>query len=143
MAAVLSNDPIDPAMVAQGIALPSHGAVVTFIGVVRDHHDGRPVRSLEYSAYQAMVEAVGEEIAREAESRFGARPAIRHRIGVLAIGDVAVVVAAAAPHRDAAFDAARWVIDEVKRRLPVWKHEHYLDGTSAWVDPSTAGALLP
>ena len=130
------SGPIDPDRLQVEVAGPAHGAVVSFVGVVRDHHQGREVVSLEYSCYPEMAEHECALIRSEAEASFGARVAIRHRIGRLEVGDTAVVVAAAAAHRTAAFDAARWTIDAVKSRVPIWKHEHYSDGTSAWVDPT-------
>lgn len=132
---------IDPGRVQEEVADSVHGAVVSFVGLVRDHHAGRKVTGLEYSSYLEMAEHECVLILGEAESRFNARVAIRHRTGKLAIGDVAVVVACAAAHRDTAFEAARWTIDAVKSRVPIWKHEHYSDGTSAWVDPTAPGGL--
>jgi molybdopterin synthase catalytic subunit len=138
----LSTTPIEPAEIIQAISGASDGAVVTFVGAVRDHHAGRQVVALRYESYGPMAESESARISEEAESQFGARVAIRHRIGALIVGDVAVVVAAAAPHRDAAFAAARWTIDEVKRRVPIWKHEEYADGTTAWVDPTAPGGIV-
>jgi molybdopterin synthase catalytic subunit len=88
-----------------------------------------------------MAEAECERIVAEAELEFGTRVAVRHRIGDLTVGEIAVTVVSAGAHRDAAFDAARWTIDEVKRRVPIWKHERYADGTSAWVDPTAAAGI--
>ncbi|HRP08650.1 MAG TPA: molybdenum cofactor biosynthesis protein MoaE [Gemmatimonadales bacterium] len=136
----LSESPLDPASLEQSVAAPDRGAVVSFIGTVRDHHQGRGVASLEYHCYQAMAEAESARIVGEAERRFGVTVALRHRIGHLMVGDMAVVVACAAAHRDAAFEATRWVIDEVKRRVPIWKHEHLTDGSSMWVDPTASMA---
>ncbi|MEO8478599.1 MAG: molybdenum cofactor biosynthesis protein MoaE [Gemmatimonadota bacterium] len=128
--------PISQDAVLRAAVSPGQGAVVSFVGVVRDHHDGRAVVGLSYSAYLDMAERECGEIVQETEARLGARIALQHRIGDLAVGDVAVVVVAAAPHRDAAFDACRAVIDAVKRRVPIWKHEHHADGSSTWVDPT-------
>jgi molybdopterin synthase catalytic subunit len=89
-----------------------------------------------------MAEAECARIRSEAASEFGASVAIHHRIGPLRVGDVAVVVVAAAAHRDAAFAATRWTIDEVKRRVPIWKHERYLNGSSAWVDPTAPAGVV-
>jgi molybdopterin synthase catalytic subunit len=135
----LSDSPIDPAAVQRAVVSPSHGAVVTFLGTVRDHHAGRSVTGLEYSCYAEMAEQECRRIVDEAAEKFSARVDVRHRIGKLKVGDVAVVVASAAAHRDAAFESCRWVIDAVKARVPIWKHEHFADGTSAWVDPTTVG----
>jgi len=104
------------------------------LGTVRNHNDGRAVGGLRYEAYPEMGEVVLAEIATEAEERFGTdRIAIVHRVGDLAIGEVSVAVAVSSPHRGESFDGARYVMEELKRRLPVWKHEAYTDGASAWV----------
>jgi molybdopterin synthase catalytic subunit len=144
----LSAAPLDLAALVAEVIAPERGGVCTFTGVVRNHHDGRAVLRLEYAAYDAMVEGEGARIVDEAQSRWPVRVALRHRVGALAIGDAAVAVAAAAAHRTEAFEACRYVIEEVKRRLPVWKKEYYADGTSVWVDPSrkverAAGAVGP
>jgi molybdopterin synthase catalytic subunit len=100
------------------------------------------VLRLEYSAYAPMAEAECGRIAAEAEGRWPVAVALRHRVGTLEVGDVAVAIAAGSAHRDAAFEACRYVIEEVKRRVPIWKREYYADGTIAWVDPTSA-ALQP
>ncbi len=137
--ACLTADPIDVATLAADVATAAHGAVATFTGLVRDHHHGRVVDRLEYSAYPEMAETVATEILEEAERRWPVRVALRHRTGLLAIGDVAVAVAAGGAHRAEAFEACRWVIEQAKSRLPVWKREHYADGSVAWVDPTAPG----
>lgn len=110
------------------------GGVVTFEGRVRDHHEGRAVTALEYEAYEALAQAEGDLILAEASARFApVRVAAAHRHGRLDLGEAAVVVVAASAHRQEAFAACRWVIDAIKERLPVWKREHYADGTCAWV----------
>jgi molybdopterin synthase catalytic subunit len=113
------------------------GGVATFLGSVRDHQDGKGVLRLEYSAYEPMAEAESRRIVAEAESRWPVRVALLHRLGELAIGDTAVAAAAAGAHRAEAFEACRYVIEEVKRRVPIWKKEFYSDGTVGWVDPTT------
>lgn len=135
-----TTSPISHEALLVALASPGHGAVVSFVGVVRDHHDGRAVVGLSYSAYRDMAERECGNIVQETEARFGVRIALQHRIGDLAVGDAAVLVVAAAPHRDAAFDACRAVIDAVKRRVPIWKHEHHADGSSTWVDPTAGGS---
>lgn len=116
------------------VAGPEHGAVVLFVGITRRFTGGRETRHLEYEAYARMA---AEELARigaEAEERWpGARLAIGHRTGRVDIGEASVVIAAAAPHRPDAFAAARYAIEELKRRAPIWKKEHYADGTVEWV----------
>jgi molybdopterin synthase catalytic subunit len=133
--AFLSATPIDLATLITRIESPAHGGVASFLGQVRDHHDGRMVRHLEYSAYGPMAEAECARIVAEAEGRWPVRVALEHRVGTLEIGDVAVAVAAAGAHRDEAFAACRFVIEEVKRRVPIWKKEFYHDGAVQWVDP--------
>jgi molybdopterin synthase catalytic subunit len=114
------------------------GAVAAFLGVVREQHDGRAVRGLSYEAYPAMALEQMREIALEAVGRYGpCEIAIVHRTGDLQIGEASVAVAVGAPHRGAAFDACEYAIDELKRRVEVWKKEHYLDGDAAWVDNRT------
>ncbi len=136
----LTSSPIDTGLLFEAVAAPDRGGTACFVGAVRNHHEGRPVLKLEYSAYGTMAEAECERIVTEAEQRWPARVELRHRIGVLVVGDLAVAVAAAAAHREAAFAACRFVIEEVKRRVPIWKREHYADGTVAWVDPTRAAA---
>jgi len=132
----LSATPIDLVTLIARIESPAYGGVASFLGQVRDHHDGRTVRRLEYSAYGPMAEAECARIVAEAEARWPVRVALEHRVGVLEIGDVAVAVAAAGAHRDEAFAACRFVIEEVKRRVPIWKKEFYQDGAVQWVDPA-------
>jgi molybdopterin synthase catalytic subunit len=130
----ISEAPLDPEAVAARVAGPACGGLVSFQGAVRDHARGRSIRHLEYEAYPGMAEAEMEKICGEAEARWpGARVAIDHRVGRLAIGELAVVVAAAAPHRDAAFAAARYAIDVLKQRVPIWKKEVASDG-EYWVE---------
>jgi molybdopterin synthase catalytic subunit len=96
------------------------------------------VQELEYVAYEPMAESIAAEIVSEAEGRWPVTVALRHRLGRLALGDVAVAIVAVGDHRDEAFAACRYVIEEVKRRVPIWKREKYADGTEAWVDPTRA-----
>lgn len=110
-----------------------HGGVVRFLGIVRDSSEGRAVTGLSYEAYDAMALRVFDMIAAEARERFGeVRLTIVHATGELKVGDVAVAVVAAAPHRAAAFDACRYAIDELKQRAPIWKQERYADGETRW-----------
>ena len=138
---LLTRHPIDVPDITRSVSQPEFGGLATFTGIVRNEQDGRSVLRLEYTAYPAMAERLGEDIIREAQARFGVRLAIRHRVGVLDVGEIAVLVVAAAPHRDEAFAACRWAIDELKRRVPIWKREHYADGTVAWVDPTAEGGV--
>lgn len=130
----LSEQALDPAAVAARVAGPDAGGVVQFAGAVRDHARGRSIRHLEYEAYPPMALAEMEKICDEAAQRWpGTRVAIAHRIGQLAIGELAVVVVAAAAHRAEAFDACRFAIDTLKQRVPIWKKEVATDG-AWWVD---------
>lgn len=139
----LTNDPLDPAALSRVVATPDRGGVVVFEGRVRNHHGSREVVRLEYSAYPAMAEDEAARVLAEAAERWPVVVAAGHRVGVLEVGAIAVVVAAAGAHREEAFDACRWTIAEIKRRVPVWKREHYADGTSDWVDPSHGGGAPP
>lgn len=130
----ITDEPIDPASCRLAAESPSAGGFVAFEGWVRDHNGGRAVASLEYEAYAALAVKEGERILEEARQRFELERAHAvHRKGHLAIGDLAVWVGVSAAHRDAAFAACRYVIDELKRRVPIWKREHYADGSSEWV----------
>jgi molybdopterin synthase catalytic subunit len=140
----LRESPLDLAALIAAVASSERGGVASFLGLVRDHHGGRAVRRLEYSAYAPMAEKECAAVVAEAHARWPqAQVALEHRIGALDIGDAAVAVAAAAPHRDDAFDACRYVIEEVKRRVPIWKREYYADGSVGWVDPTVPGGSIP
>jgi molybdopterin synthase catalytic subunit len=130
----LQIEPLAEQVVTQAVASPQTGGTVTFVGRVRDNARGRQVVALEYEAYPEMVEAVFEQIAREAKARFAIHEvAVHHRIGGLIVGETSVVVAASAAHRGAAFDACEYVIDQLKSRAPIWKKEFSPDG-AAWVE---------
>ena len=139
--AFLSSRSLDVAALAAEVESSSRGAVVSFAGLVRDHHGGRAVVRLEYSAYAPMAEAECARIVAEAEARWPVTVALRHRLGELAVGETAVAVVAAAAHRGEAFEACRHVIEQVKSRVPIWKREHYADGSVAWVDPTTPAGV--
>lgn len=135
--AELVHQPIDASALIRRVSRPANGAVLLFLGVVRDVNDGRAVTGIEYSAYESMAERELAAIASEAAERFGMSDiAIEHRVGELALEEASVGIAVAHPHRGAAYDASRWAIEEIKRRVPVWKREHYADGTREWVDPT-------
>jgi molybdopterin synthase catalytic subunit len=134
----LRDEPLDLSRLVVSVSAPERGAVACFVGTVRDHHEGKSVVRLEYSAYRPMAEVECDRIVAEARSRWDADVALEHRTGVLEIGEASVAIAAAAPHRGAAFAACRYVIEEVKRRVPIWKREHYADGTIGWVESSQA-----
>ncbi len=130
--------PIDAAAIIGEVASDGAGATSFFLGTVRDVNDGRAVTGMEYTAYGAMAERELAKIAAEAVDRFGGVAlAVEHRIGVLALGEVSVAIAASHAHRRDALDATRFVIEELKKRVPIWKREHYADGTREWIDPSS------
>jgi molybdopterin synthase catalytic subunit len=136
----ITREPIDPQQLLRAVGSAADGAIVLFLGTVRDQNDDRPVRGMRYDAYVEMAEPVLAQIVAEAAARMGSdRAAAVHRIGELDIGAVSVALAVSAPHRAEAFDAARYIIEQIKLRLPVWKHEHYVDGASSWL----AGAVPP
>ena len=139
---LLTRDPIELERLIARVGGPGRGGIATFLGIVRDHQDGRTVTGLEYSAYEPMAEAECARIVAEAAARWPASVALEHRLGRLAIGDIAVAIAAAADHRAAAFEACRYVIEQVKRRVPIWKREDYADGSTGWVDPTRPEARL-
>ena len=113
------------------------GAVSLFLGTVRDLNDGLPVSGMEYEAYGPMADSELRAIAVEAcEAAPELVVAIEHRIGALAVGDVSVAIACAHPHRAPAMDAARFIIDTLKQRVPIWKREHYTSGERVWIDPT-------
>jgi molybdopterin synthase catalytic subunit len=128
------DEPLSVDEVRAAVASPAAGAIALFVGTVRDHDHGRGVSALAYSAHPsgpAELLAVAEKVA----GRFSVRAlAAVHRVGDLDIGDIAVVVAAAADHRDEAFAACRALIEDVKSDVPVWKHQRYADGQSEWVN---------
>ena len=147
MRTALVDRQIDLASVLAEVQRSANGATVLFVGTVRDVNDGRAVDGMEYSAYRGMAERELDAIAREAMERFETSDiVVEHRLGALALGDASVVVAVAHPHRGAAYDASRYMIEQLKRRVPIWKLEHYSDGTREWVDPDgsrRAGSPLP
>ena len=133
----LSGIPFDPAPLRTVLLDERAGAFAAFEGWVRNHNDGRAVSGLRYEAYVELAEKEGERILAEACGRFAIHEArCVHRIGDLAIGELAVWVGVSAGHRDAAFAACRWIIDEVKSRVPIWKHERYAAGDAGWLHPS-------
>src|SRR4051794_41737179 len=135
----LTSDPIEFSALVTRVQSSEQGGLVCFLGTVRDHHGGREVARLEYSAYQPMAEAECARIVAETQGRWKCTVALEHRVGALSIGDVAVAIAVASAHRDEAFMACRYVIEEVKRRVPIWKREFFADGTVEWVGSGAAG----
>jgi molybdopterin synthase catalytic subunit len=132
----LSDSAIDAMALSRELAVAAAGACVSFEGWVRHRNEGRAVQRLAYQAYAALAQREGERLLEEAATRFAIeRAACVHRVGTLEIGELAVWVGVSAAHRDAAFAACRWIIDEVKARVPIWKNEFYADGQSGWLHP--------
>lgn len=133
----LVEQAIDVIRLTKEVSSPAHGAISVFLGTVRATNGGRGVDGIEYSAYGAMAEQEMGRIAGEASNRFGVSSiVIEHRLGLLKVGDISVGIAVGAGHRAAAIDAMHFVIEELKRRVPIWKLEQYIDGTREWVHAS-------
>ncbi len=136
----MTRQPIEPLGLLRRVGGPGLGAVTLFVGLVRRSAEDGPVAAIEYTAYEAMLAAEWERIFAEAEQRWPElRVAACHRLGVVPVGEASIAVAAAAPHRAEAFAACRYVIEEAKRRLPVWKQEIFDDGTRRWRANQAAG----
>jgi molybdopterin synthase catalytic subunit len=130
----IREDALDPSAIADRIRSSTDGALVLFEGVVRGQSRGKQVRALVYEAYGSMAQRQMELLGEEAQGRWAISDlAIVHRTGTLRVGETSVVIAVAAPHRGDAFDACEWLIDELKRRVPIWKKEIYTEG-EAWID---------
>jgi molybdopterin synthase catalytic subunit len=141
MRTAIVERPIDPCALLGEVAHHRNGATILFVGTVRDVNDGEPVSGLDYSAYAGMAESELATIAAEASHRWGTTDiAVEHRVGALALGEESVVIAVAHPHRGEAYEASRYIIEELKKRLPIWKREHYVDGKSEWVDNASAAS---
>jgi molybdopterin synthase catalytic subunit len=133
----LTRDPLSVDRLVAEVSAPERGGTCVFLGTVRNGPEEQGVTAIEYSAYEEMVEAEFGRLLADAGGRWPeARVAVRHRLGVIPSGEASIAIAAAAPHRAEAFEACRFVIEEVKRRIPVWKKELRVDGTETWVDPS-------
>lgn len=132
---------LDPAAALAEVGSVANGASILFVGTVRELNEGRAVSGIEYAAYESMAARELQAIVTEAASRFGTDDiVVEHRIGQLVLGEASVVIAVAHAHRAQAYDASRFVIEELKRRVPIWKREEYVDGTREWVDPTAAHA---
>lgn len=140
----LVDGPIDVDRVAASVAGPSRGAVVLFLGTVRDHHAGRSVGKLTYSAYRSMALDALRRIVDDLEaSAPEVRAAIVHRLGEVPVGEASVAIAVGSPHRAAAYDASRTALERLKTEVPIWKKEHYAEGPSLWreEEPLTPGVV--
>lgn len=137
----VTDAPIDASALVDRVGSSSDGAKILFTGVVRDYAEGRGVTGITYEAYREMAEAVLAEIVSEAAGALesGSVAAV-HRTGSLGIGEVSVAIAVATPHRAEAYETSRRVIEEIKLRLPIWKHEHYSGGVAEWVSGTTPTA---
>jgi len=134
----LAQNPIDTATLRAQLLDDRVGGYASFEGWVRNHNEGRDVLGLRYEAYEALAEAEGAKVLDEAFAKFDILDArCVHRVGDLAIGEMAVWVGVSAAHRDAAFAACRYIIDEVKARVPIWKHERYAEGDAGWLHPDS------
>ncbi len=139
----LLNQPIDPNSYLAQLRHSSNGAFVSFEGWVRDHHDGHAVTGLEYEALAALCESESQKILQEVQRQFGVTKMVcLHRVGKLSVGEMSVWVGVSAVHRDEAFKGCRYIIDELKKRLPIWKKEIFLDGSSQWVNCQQPTATL-
>jgi molybdopterin synthase catalytic subunit len=139
--ATVTAESIDVDGLVREASSPSCGATAIFIGTVRSSNDGRDVEGIEYSAYETMAEREMTRILEEAARTYAIESAVvQHRIGELSVGDASIAIAVAHPHRGAALDALRYIIDETKSRATIWKREKYTDGTREWVN---AGTGLP
>lgn len=135
--------PIDAATLLAAVTSPATGATTLFLGTVRDVNEGRAVSGIEYSAYTAMASEELQRVADDAAARFdGIRVSVAHRVGTLQLEEVSVAIAVAHARRAPAMDAQRFIIEELKRRVPIWKREHYVEGDWHWVDPTAQSAKL-
>ena len=133
----LTSDPLDPGAALAAVGAPEHGGAAMFVGTTRREADRREVTIIEYEAHADLARQEIDRICGEARSRHGAAVFAQHRLGSVGIGEPSVVVAASAPHRPEAFQACRYLIDEIKRRVPIWKRVHYADGGREWIDGTT------
>ena len=138
----IADAPFDITPLRTRLLRAEAGAYASFEGWVRNHNDGRVALGLRYDAYVVLAAAEGMKIVEEALAKFAiADAACVHRIGDLDVGDLAVWVGVSAAHRDAAFTACRWIIDEVKSRVPIWKHERYAEGDATWLHPESDASV--
>ena len=137
MRTAMVDHPLDPAALLAEVSSTESGASTLFVGTVRRVNDGKDVTGIDYSAYGPMAESELATIASEAAARFGtSRIAVEHRLGTLTLGEASIIIAVSHARRAAAMDAQRFLIEEIKKRVPVWKREHYADGSREWVDPT-------
>jgi len=140
MYSAIIEAPIDVTAILRRVARAANGATVLFLGTVRDLNDDRGVLGIEYTAYRSMAERELATIVEEAAALADSNDiAVEHRLGELGLGECSVAIAVAHPHRERAFEAARYIIEEIKQRVPIWKREQYVDGGREWVRATTSG----
>lgn len=128
------TEPLDPLRAISSVSAPGHGAVDMFIGAVRDNHAGKSVTGITYDVHEALARKRLHEICREASGLWTeAHCYVAHYHGELAIGGISVLIAVGSPHRAESFEACRYIIEEIKKSVPIWKQEHYTDGRSDWL----------
>jgi molybdopterin synthase catalytic subunit len=138
MRTAILRTPIDIAALTQEVSRETSGAIASFLGTVRSSNAGRPVTGIDYSAYDAMAEKEMSDIASEAESKFRTEAiVVEHRTGFLSVGEASVAIVVSHERRAPALDAVRYIIEELKTRVPIWKCEHYTDGSRDWVHAGT------
>ena len=138
MYSAMVDHPIDISAIVERVSRTANGATVLFLGNVREVNEGRDVSGIEYTAYRSMAERELAVIVEEAAALGDTNDiAVEHRLGELSVGECSVAIAIGHPHRGRAFEAARYVIEELKRRVPIWKREHYMDGTREWVSAAS------
>jgi molybdopterin synthase catalytic subunit len=144
MRTALVTRAIDATALLHEVASASNGAAVLFVGTVRETNDGRAVTGISYRAYEPMAQRELQAIAGEAARRYRTSDlVIEHRLGHLGLGEISVAIAVAHAHRAEAYDASRYIIEEIKRRVPIWKLEEYVDGTREWVGSAREMERVP
>ncbi len=137
----LTHSPIDPSAILAQVASNDAGAVVLFLGTTREFTMGRQTASLDYECYPQMAEAKLAELEAQAREKWPlVQVSIVHRLGRLGLGEASIAIAVSSPHRQAAFEAGKWLIDSIKEDVPIWKQENWSDGTSEWVHPGLSGS---
>jgi len=137
----LTQSPIDPSAILAQVASNDAGAVVLFLGTTREFTKGRQTASLDYECYPQMAEAKLAELETQAREKWPlVHVSIVHRLGRLGLGEASIAIAVSSPHRQAAFEAGKWLIDTIKEDVPIWKQENWVDGTSEWVHPGLSGS---
>ena len=137
----LTQSPIDPSAILAQVASNDAGAVVLFLGTTREFTKGRQTASLDYECYPQMAEAKLAELEAQAREKWPlVHDSIIHRLGHLELGEASIAIAVSSPHRQAAFEAGKWLIDTIKEDVPIWKQENWADGMSEWVHPGISGS---